>query len=147
MAPTRRPTPDQSSPAVDAGADEPELSAGNNSHGLHSLSTTNSSPAPSNCDRSLRRPSLSLQVRNTLCCTPQAHGRWLVLIRLLSPSADKHAYPCNCYAAIYTVYTSPNHAPIPNHLPTLIVTPHGTCTALCAPYRASHSVITRRPTS
>ncbi|KDQ18038.1 hypothetical protein BOTBODRAFT_171728 [Botryobasidium botryosum FD-172 SS1] len=28
-------------------------------------------------------------------------------------------------AAVYTVYTSPNHAPIPNHLPTLIVTPHG----------------------
>ncbi|OSX65074.1 hypothetical protein POSPLADRAFT_1178703 [Postia placenta MAD-698-R-SB12] len=28
-------------------------------------------------------------------------------------------------AAIYTVYTSPNHPPIPNHLPTLIVTPHG----------------------
>jgi hypothetical protein len=28
-------------------------------------------------------------------------------------------------AAIYTVFTSPNHAPIPNHLPTLIVTPHG----------------------
>ncbi|OCH94997.1 hypothetical protein OBBRIDRAFT_884312 [Obba rivulosa] len=28
-------------------------------------------------------------------------------------------------AAVYTVYTSPNHPPIPNHLPTLIVTPHG----------------------
>ncbi|KAF8343951.1 uncharacterized protein EI90DRAFT_3027658 [Cantharellus anzutake] len=28
-------------------------------------------------------------------------------------------------AAIYTVFTSPSHAPIPNHLPTLIVTPHG----------------------
>ncbi|THU99314.1 hypothetical protein K435DRAFT_777000 [Dendrothele bispora CBS 962.96] len=28
-------------------------------------------------------------------------------------------------AAIYAVYTSPNHPPIPNHLPTLIVTPHG----------------------
>ncbi|KAI0345419.1 hypothetical protein BDW22DRAFT_1354351 [Trametopsis cervina] len=28
-------------------------------------------------------------------------------------------------AAIYTVYTSPTHPPIPNHLPTLIVTPHG----------------------
>ncbi|KAF8628392.1 hypothetical protein AX15_003916 [Amanita polypyramis BW_CC] len=28
-------------------------------------------------------------------------------------------------AAIYSVYTSPNHPPIPNHLPTLIVTPHG----------------------
>jgi len=28
-------------------------------------------------------------------------------------------------AAIYTVYTSPTHAQIPNHLPTLIVTPHG----------------------
>jgi hypothetical protein len=29
-------------------------------------------------------------------------------------------------AAIYTVFTSPTHTPIPNHLPTLIVTPHGT---------------------
>ena len=28
-------------------------------------------------------------------------------------------------AAIYAVYTSPSHPPIPNHLPTLIVTPHG----------------------
>ena len=28
-------------------------------------------------------------------------------------------------AAIYTVYTSPNHPSVPNHLPTLIVTPHG----------------------
>ncbi|KAF8695771.1 hypothetical protein AX14_001651, partial [Amanita brunnescens Koide BX004] len=28
-------------------------------------------------------------------------------------------------AAIYSVYTSPNHPPIPDHLPTLIVTPHG----------------------
>ncbi|KZT60386.1 hypothetical protein CALCODRAFT_117047 [Calocera cornea HHB12733] len=28
-------------------------------------------------------------------------------------------------SAVYTVFTSPNHAPIPNHLPTLIVTPHG----------------------
>ncbi|KAH9484340.1 hypothetical protein JR316_0003821 [Psilocybe cubensis] len=27
-------------------------------------------------------------------------------------------------AAIYAVYTSPSHPPIPNHLPTLIVTPH-----------------------
>ncbi|KAI0065429.1 hypothetical protein BV25DRAFT_1798658, partial [Artomyces pyxidatus] len=27
--------------------------------------------------------------------------------------------------AIYAVYTSPTHPPIPNHLPTLIVTPHG----------------------
>ncbi|KAL0946988.1 hypothetical protein HGRIS_013134 [Hohenbuehelia grisea] len=28
-------------------------------------------------------------------------------------------------AAIYAVYTSPQHPPLPNHLPTLIVTPHG----------------------
>lgn len=27
--------------------------------------------------------------------------------------------------AIYAVYTSPTHPPVPNHLPTLIVTPHG----------------------
>ncbi|PWZ02780.1 hypothetical protein BCV70DRAFT_209323 [Testicularia cyperi] len=28
-------------------------------------------------------------------------------------------------SAVYSIYTSPNHAPIPNHLPTLIVTPYG----------------------
>ncbi|KAI0256775.1 hypothetical protein BJV78DRAFT_308225 [Lactifluus subvellereus] len=28
-------------------------------------------------------------------------------------------------AAIYSVYASPAHPPLPNHLPTLIVTPHG----------------------
>ncbi|KAG6850538.1 hypothetical protein H0H93_012154 [Arthromyces matolae] len=28
-------------------------------------------------------------------------------------------------AAIYAVYTSPTHPPVPDHLPTLIVTPHG----------------------
>jgi neural Wiskott-Aldrich syndrome protein len=28
-------------------------------------------------------------------------------------------------AAIYSVYASPTHPPLPNHLPTLIVTPHG----------------------
>lgn len=30
-----------------------------------------------------------------------------------------------CPTAIYAVYTSPSHPPIPNHMPTLIVTPHG----------------------
>lgn len=28
-------------------------------------------------------------------------------------------------SAVYSIYTSPNHAPIPNHLPTLVVTPYG----------------------
>ncbi|GHJ85489.1 hypothetical protein NliqN6_1891 [Naganishia liquefaciens] len=28
-------------------------------------------------------------------------------------------------SAIYSVFTSPHHAPMPNHLPTLIITPHG----------------------
>ncbi|SCV69590.1 BQ2448_2610 [Microbotryum intermedium] len=28
-------------------------------------------------------------------------------------------------SAIYSIYTSPNHPPVPGHLPTLIVTPHG----------------------
>ncbi|KAH9842635.1 uncharacterized protein C8Q71DRAFT_698954, partial [Rhodofomes roseus] len=36
--------------------------------------------------------------------------------------------------AIYTVYTSPNHPPIPNHLPTLIVTPHGQPTNILYSY-------------
>lgn len=36
-----------------------------------------------------------------------------------------HLHPSSTRAASYSVFTSPNHAPIPNHLPTLIVTPHG----------------------
>lgn len=28
-------------------------------------------------------------------------------------------------AAIYTIFTSPDHPPVPDHLPTLIVTPAG----------------------
>ena len=28
-------------------------------------------------------------------------------------------------SATYAIYTSPNHAPVPYHLPTLIVTPYG----------------------
>lgn len=38
-------------------------------------------------------------------------------------------------AAIYSVYTSPTHPPIPNHLPTLIVTPHGNVPSI---YRTPH---------
>jgi len=37
-------------------------------------------------------------------------------------------------SAVYTVFTSPNHAPIPNHLPTLIVTPHGQPTNILYSY-------------
>jgi len=37
-------------------------------------------------------------------------------------------------AAIYAVYTSPNHPPIPNHLPTLIITPHGQPTNILYSY-------------
>ncbi|KAH8116904.1 hypothetical protein DFH11DRAFT_1687732 [Phellopilus nigrolimitatus] len=37
-------------------------------------------------------------------------------------------------AAIYAVYTSPSHTPIPNHLPTLIVTPHGQPTNILYSY-------------
>ncbi|GAA6009140.1 hypothetical protein JCM11491_005767 [Sporobolomyces phaffii] len=28
-------------------------------------------------------------------------------------------------SAVYSIFTSPNHPPVPDHLPTLIVTPHG----------------------
>ena len=34
-------------------------------------------------------------------------------------------YLPSLFKAIYAVYTSPSHPPIPSHLPTLIVTPHG----------------------
>ena len=37
-------------------------------------------------------------------------------------------------AAIYTVYTSPNHPSVPNHLPTLIVTPHGAFQSVSCDY-------------
>ncbi|KAI9571247.1 hypothetical protein HD554DRAFT_2169092 [Boletus coccyginus] len=37
-------------------------------------------------------------------------------------------------AAIYAVYTSPTHPPVPNHLPTLIVTPHGQPTNILYSY-------------
>lgn len=29
-------------------------------------------------------------------------------------------------SAAYSIYTSPTHKPVPDHLPTLIITPHGT---------------------
>jgi hypothetical protein len=47
-------------------------------------------------------------------------------------------------AAIYSVYTSPTHPPIPNHLPTLIVTPHGmsSCPSyLSTPYLFQRSAV------
>ena len=53
-----------------------------------------------------------------------ASAAWLVrttLRRRYSVVAHRNAR----LVAIYTVYTSPTHPPIPNHLPTLIVTPHG----------------------
>ncbi|KAF4576511.1 hypothetical protein EYR36_004489 [Pleurotus pulmonarius] len=37
-------------------------------------------------------------------------------------------------AAIYAVYTSPNHPTLPNHLPTLVVTPHGQPTNILYSY-------------
>lgn len=55
-------------------------------------------------------------------------GSWLVLHSLLHLARSNILTSC---AAIYTVYTSPTHPPIPNHLPTLIVTPHGMCTCSC----------------
>lgn len=53
------------------------------------------------------------------------HG-WYVYSRSLST-----ALTIVPRAAIYTVYTSPTHPPIPNHLPTLIVTPHGMLFSYC----------------
>ena len=48
--------------------------------------------------------------------------------------------------AIYAVYTSPSHPPIPNHLPTLIVTPHGYCSSFLLKSYA-HSVEIGQPTN
>ncbi|KAL5532693.1 hypothetical protein ACEPAF_4467 [Sanghuangporus sanghuang] len=50
------------------------------------------------------------------------HG-WYVL--LPSGFAHRRRNSSPAFVAIYAVYTSPTHTPIPNHLPTLIVTPHG----------------------
>ena len=56
--------------------------------------------------------------------------RWMRVVcdtPVTNPRPDKPALPLSLsiMAAIYSVYTSPTHPPIPNHLPTLIVTPHG----------------------
>ncbi|KAL7424621.1 hypothetical protein Q5752_000305 [Cryptotrichosporon argae] len=45
--------------------------------------------------------------------------------------------------AIYTVFTSPHHAPMPNHLPTLIVTPHGQPNQILYTYLHTEEVRTR----
>ena len=126
--------------ATDARISEPELTAECNS--LHVLGTR---PRPSHPVRTAQLSTLAPLPPRSLCNTaypllhPQAHGRWLVLILLLSPRMNKHAHLCDCHAAIYTVYTSPTHPPIPNHLPTLIVTPHGMCNTYTAFYRVSHT--------
>lgn len=54
------------------------------------------------------------------------------------------------FTAIYAVYTSPSHPPIPNHLPTLIVTPHGYYPFLLFSYyfhSLTHSTQANPPTS
>ena len=48
-------------------------------------------------------------------------------------------------AAIYAVYTSPNHPPIPNHLPTLIVTPHGMFVCIIALTSKINAIVTGQP--
>lgn len=56
----------------------------------------------------------------------------------ISPMAGESLLSVRCisltFLAIYAVYTSPTHPPVPNHLPTLIVTPHGTPPAACQPF-------------
>jgi hypothetical protein len=50
-------------------------------------------------------------------------AKWLV--RVVAPQFSTQFTIYGFLTAIYTVYTSPNHPSVPNHLPTLIVTPHG----------------------
>ncbi|KAL5511186.1 hypothetical protein ACEPAH_4401 [Sanghuangporus vaninii] len=50
------------------------------------------------------------------------HG-WYVVLHFGFAHRRRNSSPE--IVAIYAVYTSPTHTPIPNHLPTLIVTPHG----------------------
>jgi hypothetical protein len=69
---------------------------------------------PRSSQHTLHGPSLFLAVEWPVIPIPLPLKRW--------PNLQL------CASAIYTVYTSPTHPPIPNHLPTLIVTPHG---ALC----------------
>lgn len=54
---------------------------------------------------------------------PLAHAPWLVDSVL--PTALTFRSLLSLRSAIYAVYTSPAHPPLANHLPTLIVTPHG----------------------
>lgn len=35
------------------------------------------------------------------------------------------SHPLTLRTAVYSIFTSPHHPPVPEHLPTLIVTPHG----------------------
>ena len=66
------------------------------------------------------------------------HG-WYVFICFL-------IYLSSLSEAIYAVYTSPSHPPIPNHLPTLIVTPHGYCFSFSKKC-CTHSVEIGQPTN
>lgn len=65
-------------------------------------------PQPAGRSTPVARP-----CRCPLCCSRQR------------PRQRSRCLPCLPMSAIYSIYTSPNHAPIPNHLPTLIVTPYG----------------------
>lgn len=55
--------------------------------------------------------------------TAPVHAPWLVEnYQIIPPSFGSRK---TLRSAIYAVYTSPAHPPLANHLPTLIVTPHG----------------------
>lgn len=73
------------------------------------------------CARSLKQRRSRLNRLHLLPAASPSQSAWPV--SLPRPASD--SLLTTAHTAIYTVYTSPNHPPIPNHLPTLIVTPHG----------------------
>lgn len=77
-----------------------------------------------------RRSALALPRRacrtvSEVCCVDHVGSvQSQRLSRTASEVRDAHTASFVC-AAVYSIFTSPHHPPVPDHLPTLIVTPNG----------------------
>lgn len=52
----------------------------------------------------------------------QSRLGWTIHARSPRATLTPRSFVC---AAVYSIFTSPHHPPVPDHLPTLIVTPNG----------------------
>ena len=68
---------------------------------------------------------IALGGRSTCAGLYRDHEAELALCKEIRRTSALLTFASMHLPAIYSIYTSPNHAPIPNHLPTLIVTPYG----------------------